>query len=318
MLARALPIALALVALLAGCDTFGQAPSAARGPMGEPTPTLRGEQAPGQGAATNAEALNRQPVVGARPGVTPTPRRRGQRKVPPAGVEAELGLFGSGGGSLGGGCLADPLPAEPTSIEFFASSPWAMSGSGNNIEAGARASLCFNGVVPTTPVDVVVTRPDGRQDTFQVVPKAPYGLAWVVMPGEPYGLYHVEITQGERFANNMFAVVPATRPHIVADPAEAKPGAPITLIFAGFAPNSDVRAHVYQAGACQITRPVGGISCGSYVSSLPPVRTDGQGQAVYVLTISPDDLPDSFPVFAIVHDALPAEEQTTLGTFALH
>jgi hypothetical protein len=101
--------------------------------------------------------------------------------------------------------------------------------------------FCLEGFDTRHKVTVVVTAPDGTEDT---VP-AQALLYYPVRPGSPAGRYRVRATQGSTTATAHFQAVRASKPHLWIYPRDPARGTTIDVYIGGFPPGRPTDLHLY-------------------------------------------------------------------------
>jgi hypothetical protein len=121
--------------------------------------------------------------------------------------------------------------------------------------------------------------------------------------GSPVGRYELRATQGSNRLTAVVMVRTDYQPEIrTQEPAEGPPGTTYRFAVAGLPPNQRVPMHLYRDIYIQTAW---------YVTELPPVQTNGRGEAVYNLRSAADDPPG---FYYVVPGTATAEQPAISGT----
>lgn len=149
----------------------------------------------------------------------------------PDGVPAQLDLF------MGGGPICPDMPP-PEPRVTTPSEPVVIP---------SVPHFCLEGFDTRRKVTVVVTAPDGTEDTLVVPAGARHynGLYHHVGPGSPAGRHRVRATQGSTTAAAYFQAARATEPHLWVSPRDGAAGATVDVYIGGFPPGEPADLHLY-------------------------------------------------------------------------
>lgn len=256
-------VAIALTSLAAGCRT--PPPGGRDGPPAASSPTAVDPALP-TGVAAASEVPAPIPVVLA-PG------------IPPEGVVDLLG------GALP--YIFNLCRKQAEEIGADGAIPPQVVALPATAEIGTTAEICALGFPAGAVVALTVTPPGAPARTIALdIAEDPLSgtvvgqHTWVAFPGDAVGDYALAATGPDgATAEATLRVAPATMPHVVVDPAEARAGDRIRIGVSGQPAEHSLPLHVYfDAGALQWR----------YLTTVGPLRTDATGAASVMAELPAD------------------------------
>jgi hypothetical protein len=187
--------------------------------------------------------------------------------------------------------------------------------------------FCLEGFDSHRTMTVVVTAPDGTEDTVPVPAYAHHydGLFHPVPPGSVAGRYRVRAVQGSTTATAHFLAVRASTPHLWIYPRNAARGTAVDLYIGGFPPGrpADLYLYLCDPWAYRATLTVAIDARGEAHLALPTTATTKRtcyalnSPLVYAPSEPPETLggPDN-QVFWL-HDPRPPEQPPNCRSAAL-
>jgi len=224
------------------------------------------------------------------PTVTPTEEQASDSPLkhhdaPPNGVEAQLSYTVLNEGWL---CLdlAGNRLVKVVETNAILSHPAIVS----------VVNICATNFVANANLQFELRLPNGSVRRNQVRTNNGGSAVWevTILPGDPTGDYTITATQNNVQATNTFTVQQPLERRMLIFPPKGPAGGRFRIALAGYAPYQVVTLDLYYYEKDKSLCPL--LGCHAYLTRLPPVQTDAQGTAIYVLRTQPDDPPNTYLV----------------------